>query len=85
MQALIDAKERGCWVQVIIDKESLSTLYIHELASAGVECSHHNLSNSAWMHHKFAVIDEFLLINGSLNWTKWAVMSNHENIMVTGS
>jgi len=47
MQALIDAKQRGCRVQVIMDKESLSTIYIHKLASSGVECSHHNLSNTA--------------------------------------
>lgn len=47
MNALIDAKKRGCRVQVIMDKESLSTIYIHELASAGVECTHHNLSNTA--------------------------------------
>jgi len=47
MQALIDAKGRGCRVQVIMDKESLSTLYIHELNAAGVECTHHNLSNTA--------------------------------------
>lgn len=37
------------------------------------------------MHHKFAVIDDTLLINGSLNWTQRAVLRNHENIMITSS
>jgi phosphatidylserine/phosphatidylglycerophosphate/cardiolipin synthase-like enzyme len=37
------------------------------------------------MHHKFAVIDDFLLINGSLNWTAKGVRQNHENVIISDS
>lgn len=35
------------------------------------------------MHHKFAVIDESILITGSFNWTMQALMGNNENIIIT--
>jgi len=37
------------------------------------------------MHHKFAVIDKKLLINGSFNWTTSASSNNCENVMVTNN
>jgi len=35
------------------------------------------------MHHKFAVIDNCILVSGSCNWTTQALTGNWENIMVT--
>ncbi|KAA3662161.1 MAG: nuclease [Calditrichaeota bacterium] len=35
------------------------------------------------MHHKFAVIDKRILINGSFNWTRSASERNEENLLVT--
>ena len=35
------------------------------------------------MHHKFAVIDGAVLLNGSFNWTRAAVITNRENIVIT--
>jgi len=37
----------------------------------------------AHMHHKFAIIDNTILINGSYNWTVSAAEKNQENIIVT--
>jgi phosphatidylserine/phosphatidylglycerophosphate/cardiolipin synthase-like enzyme len=34
------------------------------------------------MHHKFCIIDNHVLINGSYNWTYWAESRNNENITV---
>jgi tetratricopeptide (TPR) repeat protein len=34
------------------------------------------------MHHKFCIIDDNVLINGSYNWTYWAEDKNKENITV---
>lgn len=38
-------------------------------------------SSSNYMHHKFAVIDDSVVINGSFNWSANAAMS-FENLMV---
>ena len=35
------------------------------------------------MHHKFAIIDSKLVINGSFNWTGTAVLGNNENVVIT--
>jgi cardiolipin hydrolase len=85
MDCLKDAQNQGIKVNLITDKESLSTLYIHEMAAIGIECTHHNLTNSAKMHHKFAIVDDLILINGSLNWTAKGVRQNHENVIISGS
>lgn len=35
------------------------------------------------MHHKFALVDEKVLITGSYNWTRSAQLYNQENILIT--
>jgi phosphatidylserine/phosphatidylglycerophosphate/cardiolipin synthase-like enzyme len=35
------------------------------------------------MHHKFAIFDEAILLNGSFNWTRSATEFNQENIVVS--
>jgi len=35
------------------------------------------------MHHKFALFDERVLLNGSFNWTRSASDFNEENLLVT--
>merc|ERR1711974_436479 len=37
------------------------------------------------MHHKFAIVDGILLINGSFNWTRTASLHNYENVTITNS
>lgn len=34
------------------------------------------------MHHKFAIVDQKMLITGSLNWTTQAIQSNRENVLI---
>jgi cardiolipin hydrolase len=35
------------------------------------------------MHNKFALVDQWLLINGSFNWTRQAIAGNNENVFIT--
>lgn len=49
----------------------------------GIQFKHTSLTSSKLMHHKFAVIDNKILINGSFNWTTSAARTNYENIMIT--
>ena len=35
------------------------------------------------MHHKFAIVDNSLVMTGSFNWTMQAIMGNNENIIIT--
>ena len=35
------------------------------------------------MHHKFCVIDDTVLMNGSFHWTRQAESHNNENVMVS--
>lgn len=37
------------------------------------------------MHHKFAIFDGTILVNGSYNWTRSAANQNEENIIVTSN
>ena len=81
--AILDAHARGVRVRVITDDEQARSQGsdVRRLAAAGVQCV---ADNSPYhMHHKFALVDGGLLMNGSLNWTVQGVKSNEENVMVT--
>jgi len=48
---------------------------INDLANAGIPVRLDNDVKSH-MHHKFCLIDDKIIINGSFNWTKAAVCTN---------
>lgn len=77
------AAKRGVRVRIITDDDQMRTTGsdIMELRQSGIPVRHD--ANVAHMHHKFAVIDHRLLLNGSFNWTRQAVLQNQENVMVT--
>ncbi len=83
--ALIRAHERGIVVRVVVEKQQASGQYSQheELAAAGILVRID--SNPNYMHHKFAVIDSDLVINGSMNWSGNGVGENNENVMVIHS
>ena len=79
---LIDAHRRGVKVRVIMDATGAKNGYSkHEiLRAAGIP-----LKIETWggkMHMKSAVIDDDILIAGSMNWTSAGERSNDENTMI---
>ena len=49
-------------------------------ANLGSAASYHD---GYLMHHKFAIIDDRVLITGSFNWTMQAIIGNKENLIIT--
>jgi phosphatidylserine/phosphatidylglycerophosphate/cardiolipin synthase-like enzyme len=82
-RALQDAHRRRVAVRVITDNEKSYDLGsdAEELESSGIPVRYDKTPDH--MHHKFAVFDQRLLLNGSYNWTRSASEVNFENIMVT--
>lgn len=58
-----------------------------ELIRAGivVKCSTSSGKENALMHHKFAIVDGEILIEGSMNWTWFGQFRNHEHVTITRS
>jgi mitochondrial cardiolipin hydrolase len=73
---------RGVAVRLITDGDKAfdAGSDVHALRDAGVPVV---LDTSpAHMHHKFAVLDQAWLLNGSYNWTRSACEHNEENVVL---
>ncbi|KJE93767.1 phospholipase D6 [Capsaspora owczarzaki ATCC 30864] len=81
--ALIEAHKRGVKVRVISDNDQKDTLGsdIHRMAQAGIPTR--TDAEASHMHHKFAIVDNSLVLNGSFNWTRQAVLQNQENVVIS--
>ncbi len=80
--AIDEAFKRGVRVRVIADDEC-SKMFGSDcmrLASFGIDLKTDNNSHFH-MHHKFAVLDNSVVVTGSFNWTAQAVKFNQENIL----
>lgn len=82
-EAVLDCHRRGVEVRVITDSEKrfdggsdVEWLLRANLPLRVDDSEYH-------MHHKFAVFDRKILVNGSFNWTLSASRHNEENILVT--
>ena len=81
-EAILAAHQRGVAVRVISDNDKKfdAGSDVLRLRERGVplriDASEHH------MHHKFALFDGRLLLNGSFNWTRSASTSNEENFLV---
>ena len=76
-------KKRGVKVRVIVDADSanLNGSFVPKFMANGAFV---RMKKSDYlMHHKFAIVDDNILITGSFNWTMQAAMGNHENLVVT--
>jgi phosphatidylserine/phosphatidylglycerophosphate/cardiolipin synthase-like enzyme len=82
-EAILRAHRRGVVIRLITDNDKALDLGsdIHRLADAGVPVLVDR--TEAHMHHKFALFDRSVLLNGSYNWTRGAGERNHENLVLT--
>jgi len=81
--AMARAHRRGVNLRVITDNhKSLDDgSDIEQLAAAGIPV---RVDKTEYhMHHKFAIFDGTLLLNGSYNWTRSAALYNEENYILT--
>jgi cardiolipin hydrolase len=81
--AIIAAQKRGIQVRLITDNDKAldQGSDIARLIDHGIDVRMDSTENH--MHHKFAVVDKHVLVNGSFNWTRSATDYNQENILVT--
>ena len=80
--ALVDAKNRGVEVKVIMEEENayVQGSDYRMLKEAGVDVRLDG--NPALMHHKFMIVDGELVVTGSYNWSTAAEDRNDENFVV---
>ncbi len=75
--------QRGIAVRIITDDDKAHDMGsdVNRFREAGIPTA---VDQSSYhMHHKFAVVDERLLLTGSYNWTRGAARQNEENIVIT--
>ena len=81
-EALIEAKNRGVDVKVVIEAEnafSKGSEY-RKLLEAGVDVKLDE--NPSLMHHKVMIVDGEIVVTGSYNWSWSAENRNDENLVI---
>lgn len=82
-QEIIQAAKRGVKVEVVLDRyagKGASAKVVRMLSEAKISVK---LSNGkGLLHHKFAYIDDEILINGSTNWTQSAFKVNDDCFVI---
>lgn len=82
-EAVLKTHRRGVGVRIISDNDKCNDegSDIDHLRRQGIAIRLDRTPNH--MHHKFAVFDNHVLLNGSFNWTRSASEVNEENILLT--
>ena len=82
VKSLIEAHERGVEIRMIIDAHhALQSYSKHEaLRKAGIKVKVENWAGK--MHQKSMVVDDFITVVASTNWTGASEYSNDENMLV---
>lgn len=80
---IIAAHKRGIQVEIILDRnasQGVSKTIAKKFTESGVPIRV-NLGD-ALLHHKFMVVDDYTLLNGSANWTKAAFRYNDDCLFI---
>lgn len=82
--AVMRAHQRGVEIKIVFEKSQISQYSEYmKLRTANVLVR--NDTNSKLMHHKVAMIDRYIILTGSFNWSASAEERNNENLMVIRS
>lgn len=85
-QSLLKCLERGVKVELVLLDNATNFMYyapdFNQLIDAGGVLRIARPENG-FMHHKFCIIDDKIVITGSYNWTYYAETRNIENIIVS--
>jgi hypothetical protein len=85
-QALIDCCKRGLRVELILLDDAINWMPyapdFNDLIKAG-GIMHIASTDVRFLHHKFCIIDDAIVITGSYNWTNFAETRNIENVLIT--
>ncbi|XP_046827065.1 mitochondrial cardiolipin hydrolase [Vespa crabro] len=80
---IMEAQKRGVVVRIIIDANMAEHNDNQAIPFRKASIKVRTKSTDNLMHHKFAIIDDDILITGSANWTMQALFGNSENIIIT--
>jgi phosphatidylserine/phosphatidylglycerophosphate/cardiolipin synthase-like enzyme len=80
-QALVSLKERGVDVRVCLDGEQPGYEYSKSRYLENNDIDIRLVNGSGIMHNKFCIIDDYVTITGSYNWTARADLENDENLI----
>ncbi|WP_100934716.1 phospholipase D-like domain-containing protein [Candidatus Chlamydia corallus] len=82
IQALYEAKQRGIYIDIIIDR-SHKKLTFNQLQKLNINETFVAVNTGPYtLHHKFAVIDNKTLLAGSINWSKGGFSLNDESLII---
>ncbi|KAG9511040.1 Organic cation transporter-like protein, partial [Fragariocoptes setiger] len=84
---LIDLHRNNVKVRIITDgsEDEAIASKCEELRNEGIVIKSNVRGLGALMHHKFAIVDNRTVLTGSFNWTKKAIISNYDNVLVTSA
>lgn len=82
-QKLLEKKENGCKIRVMIDANYTNQKYGVDLTP--FEYKAVKAERNGIMHYKFCVIDNNTVVHGSYNWTTNAETRNNEEVSVTAN
>lgn len=82
--AILATYRRGVDVKIVFEKQQVTQYSeLFRLAAAGVHVR--NDTNPGSMHHKVAIIDGYIVLIGSFNWSAAGENDNNENLLVIRS
>ncbi|XP_073974410.1 uncharacterized protein isoform X2 [Rhodnius prolixus] len=82
-EAIISAYRRGVRVRVIADSDMSFSAQSYVNNFRKEELPTRQKMSPYIMHHKFIIVDNEIIINGSMNFTMTGVFCNWENVMIS--